>query len=169
MHACRALHADGADDDAGECEISTRITAPASRTQCRSCNCNYITGYTVMPLDASWLRGPTNSASASEPRLPNLEFYSGVLLISSSLLSPAAPHLSLPLQVNAALGDPGVCASIVNSALWDWPCIVSDTTIDKACAAAKDAVICPLCFCSFFWRLICSRSLTRSSCRKGGV
>ena len=46
-------------------------------------------------------------------------------------------------QVNAALVDAGVCAMIVNKALWDWPCILPDTTIDKACTAAQDAVLNP--------------------------
>jgi hypothetical protein len=63
--------------------------------------------------------------------------------------------------VNAALGDAGACASIVDKALWDWPCIASDTAIDKACAAAKDAVSFLFCHLQLFWQLIYSRSLTR--------
>jgi hypothetical protein len=43
--------------------------------------------------------------------------------------------------VNVALVDAGVCAMIVDKALWDWPCILPETTIDKACAAAQAAVM----------------------------
>ncbi len=76
-------------------------------------------GYTVMALDSSWVKNSIEASASDEPRLPNLEFYSGV---------------------NAALVDAGLCASIVDKALWDWPCILPDTTIDKACAAAQSAI-----------------------------
>jgi hypothetical protein len=47
------------------------------------------TGYTVMPVDASWVRGSGGTGAADDCRLPNLEFYSGV-----NPLQMAAPALT---------------------------------------------------------------------------
>ena len=47
------------------------------------------TGYTVIPVDASWVRGSGGAGAADDCRLPNLEFYSGV-----KPLQLAAPALT---------------------------------------------------------------------------
>jgi hypothetical protein len=85
--------------------------------------------------------------------LPNLEFYSGVHRCCLRFTRYQPTKISLkPVtfrtnlrhnlhQVNVALVDTGVCAMIVDKALWDWPCILPETTIDKACAAAQAAVM----------------------------